>query len=90
MIPHTCLSLIYLRMIISVFIHANGIILFLLMTEYSQVVLVVKNLCGNAGDIGDTSLVSGSGRSPVGRLGNALQYSCLENPIDRSLVGCCP
>ena len=43
----------------------------------------VKNLSANSGDIGDMSLVSGSGRSPRGGLGNTLQYSCLENPIDR-------
>ena len=32
---------------------------------------------------GDTSSVPGSGRSPGGGLGNPLQYSCLENPMDR-------
>ena len=46
----------------------------------SQVVLVVKNPPANAGYTGS---VSGSGRSPGGGLGNRLQYSCLENPIDR-------
>ena len=48
-----------------------------------QVVLVVMNLPANAGDIRDTSLIPGSGRSPVGGKGNPLQYSCLENPMDR-------
>ena len=33
--------------------------------------------------IGDTSSISGSGRSPGGGNGNPLQYSCLENPMDR-------
>ena len=44
MIPYTCLSLIYLRMIISVFIHANGTILFLLMTldNYNGVITQVE------------------------------------------------
>ena len=38
-----------------------------------------KSAC-NAGDPG---LITGSGRSPGGGHGNPLQYSCLENPIDR-------
>ena len=35
------------------------------------------------GDTGDVGLIPGSGRSPAGRNGNPLQYSCLENPMDR-------
>ena len=46
----------------------------------SQVVLVVKNLCANSGDIRDVGLIPGSGRSPEGGRGKPLQYSCLENP----------
>ena len=34
-------------------------------------------------DTGDSGLISGSGRSSGGGHGNSLQYSCLENPIDR-------
>ena len=49
----------------------------------SQVVLVVKNLPANAGDIRDTGSIPASGRSPGGRHGNPLQYYCLENPMDR-------
>ena len=45
--------------------------------------LVVKNLPANAGDIRDTGLNPGFGRSLGGRHGNPLQYSCLENPTDR-------
>ena len=45
-------------------------------------VLVVKNLPANAGDIIDEGLTPGSGRSPGGGHGNALQYSCLDNPMD--------
>ena len=41
---------------------------------------VVKNLLANAGDAG---LIPGSGRSPGGGNDNPLQYSCLENPMDR-------
>ena len=49
----------------------------------SQVVLVVKNPPANAGNIKDVGLIPGSGRSPGGGPGNPLQYSCLENPMDR-------
>ena len=43
----------------------------------------VKNLPANAGDGRDTGLIPGSGRSPGGGHGNPLQYSSLENPVDR-------
>ena len=49
----------------------------------SQVVLVVKNLCANSGDIRDVGLIPGSGRSPEGGHDSPLQYLCLENPMDR-------
>ena len=45
--------------------------------------LVVKNLPANAGDAKDVGLIPGSGRSPAGGHGNPLQYSCLEDPMDR-------
>ena len=48
-----------------------------------QVVLVVKNLSANAGNVRDVSLIPGSGRCPGEGHGNPLQYSCLENPLDR-------
>ena len=41
---------------------------------------VVKNL---PADSGDTGSIPGLGRSPGEGNGNALQYSCLENPMDR-------
>ena len=44
---------------------------------------MVKNLLANAGDIRDTGLILGSGRSPGEGHGNPLQYSCLENSMDR-------
>ena len=44
-----------------------------------------KNLPANAGDAGDAGSVSGSGRSPRAGNGNPLQYSCLENSMDRVL-----
>ena len=49
----------------------------------SQVMLVVKNLPVNTGDIRDVGLIPGLGRSPGGGHGNPLQYSCVENPMDR-------
>ena len=48
-------------------------------------VLVVKNLPANAGDIRDAGSIAWSGRSPGGGQGNPLQYSCLENPMDRGM-----
>ena len=48
-----------------------------------QVVLVVKNPPANGGDMRDVGSVSGFGRCPGGGHGNPLQYSCLENPMDR-------
>ena len=44
---------------------------------------VGKNLAVNAGAVGDTGSIPGSGRSPGERSGNALQHSCLENPLNR-------
>ena len=49
----------------------------------SQLSLMVKNPPANAGDIRDVRLSPGLGRSPGGGHGNPLQYSCLENPLDR-------
>ena len=44
---------------------------------------MVKNLPAKAGDIRDLGSVPGSGRSPGGGHGNPLQYSCLEDSMDR-------
>ena len=41
---------------------------------------LVKNLPASAGD---TGLIPGLGKSPGGGNGNPLQYSCLDNPMDR-------
>ena len=51
----------------------------------SQLVLVVKNLPASAGDTRDMGSIPGSGRSLAVGNGNPLQYSCLENPMDRSI-----
>ena len=44
---------------------------------------MVKNPPARAGDATDMGSIPGSGRSPGGGHGNPLQYSCLENPMDR-------
>ena len=44
---------------------------------------MVKNPPANAGDARDKGSISGLGRSPGGGNGNPLQYSSLENPMDR-------
>ena len=49
----------------------------------SEVVLVVKNLPANARDIRDPGSIPGLGRSPGGGDDNPLQYSCLENSMDK-------
>ena len=45
--------------------------------------LLVKNLLADAGDIRDPGSIPGLGRSPGGGQGNPLQFSCLDNPVDR-------
>ena len=45
--------------------------------------MAVKNLPANAGDARDVGLIPGLGRSPEVGNGNLLQYSCLENSMDR-------
>ena len=49
----------------------------------SQVAPVVKNLPANTGDLREVDSVPGWGRSSGEGHGNPLQYSCLENPMDR-------
>ena len=60
----------------------------LCLTQYkyvwvSWVALVVKTLPTSEGDIRDVGSIPGSGRSPGGEHGSLLQYTCLENPMDR-------
>ena len=47
------------------------------------VALGVKNPPTNAGDVRDVCLIPGLGGAPGGGHGNPLQYSCLENPMDK-------
>ena len=44
---------------------------------------MVKNPPANAGDVRNSGSITGPGRSPGEGNGNPLQYSCLENPVDR-------
>ena len=49
----------------------------------SQVALVVKNMPAKAGHVREMGLILELGRSPGGGNGNPIQYSCLENPMER-------
>ena len=84
------LFLTSLSVIISSCIHfaASGILSFFLWLNSiplwaSRVVQVVKNPSAKAEDIRDVGLIPGLGSSPGGGSDNPLQYSCLENPMDR-------
>ena len=44
---------------------------------------MVKNPSANAGNVRDSGLIPGLGRFPGEGYGNPLQYSCLEDPMDR-------
>ena len=48
---------------------------------------MVKNQPANTRDAGDMDWIPGSGRSPGGGNDNPMQYSCLENPMDRGAGG---
>ena len=58
--------------------------------SFSQVTLVVKNLFASVCDAGDLGSIPGLERSPGVGNGNPLQYSCLENSMDRGLAGYSP
>ena len=47
---------------------------------------MVKNLPATAGNLRDEGLIPGSGKSPGGGHSNPLQYSCLENSMDREAL----
>ena len=55
------------------------------MKRPSQVVLVEKNLPASAGHLRDLGSIPGLGGSPGGEHGKSLQYSCLENLMDRGV-----
>ena len=60
------------------------IIIIIIMTLGFPAGSAVKNLPAN---VGDSSLILGSGRSPGEGNGNPLQYACLENPMERGAWG---
>ena len=63
--------------------HSQTLTLFGAGSSQQQVVLVVKNPPVNAGEVRVEGSIPGLGRSPEEGHGNPLQYSCLENPMDR-------
>ena len=69
------------------FLSRDIIILFVLWQAHgsSQVALVVKNPPANAGDVRAVGSIPGWGRSHGDGHSNPLQYSCLENPMDRGV-----
>ena len=71
-----------MQIIISLLIQLR-IFFFSCISKTVQVALVVKNLLATAGDAREAGSIPGSGRSPGGGHGNPLQYSYLENPMDR-------
>ena len=64
-----------------------AIIYYLFTDGTSQVALVVKNPSAKAGDVKELDSIPGWGRSPRGGHGNPIQYSCLENPMERGAWG---
>ncbi|CAM9918803.1 unnamed protein product [Rangifer tarandus platyrhynchus] len=65
---------------LSLFLHAT-----LFITAFSIFIYFLGSSDGKvfANNVGDLGSISGSGRSPAEGNGNPLQYSCLENPMDR-------
>ena len=53
--------------------------------QNAQVTLEVRNLPANTGDVRDVGSTSGLGGCPGGGRGNPLQFSCLENPMERGV-----
>ena len=87
--PHTCPGIFGTRWFVNLpsrVMNPEGWVLRrppILWRTMNQVVLVVKNLPVNAGDLRDAGSIPGLGRSPGEQHGNPLQYSHLENPMDR-------
>ena len=64
-------------------LEANKLEAVVMIKGASQVVLAVKNLPANTGDMRDSDLIPGLRRCPGEGHGNPLQYSFLENPMHR-------
>ena len=67
----------------SVYILSIYICIYLCICLAFQVALVVKKLPTDSGDVREAGLIPGQGRSLEEENGKPLQYSCLENPMDR-------
>ena len=65
------------------YLYAGSFLLSYIYNWASQVVQVVKNSPVNAGEVRDVGSTPRLGRSPGGRYGNSLQYSCLEDLMKR-------
>ena len=80
---------IYIHTCVYIYIHTHTHVYIYTYThvysiqQASQVTQMVKNLSANAGDTRDASSIPGLGRSPGVGNGNPLQYSCLQNSMDR-------
>ena len=61
-----------------------------LLTGACLLAKLVKNLSASKGDTGDMGSILGLGRSPGRGNGNPIQYSCLENSVDRGACGLQP
>ena len=80
---HTLALIYYISMTIEWEITTEMIYYNLPLNKSFLVVLVIKNLPTSAGDVRDANSIPGWGTSNGEGLGNPLQYSCLENPMDR-------
>ena len=72
---------VYVCVCVCVYIHTH--IHIYKQSQASQVALVEKNLTANSEDMRDVDSIPRLGRSAGVRAFNPLQYSCLENPMDR-------
>ena len=82
--PSPSVSIHLFSMSTSLFLLANNTIYTIFFLS-PMVVLVVKNPHFNAGGVRDVGSIPGLGRSPGEGNGNPLQYSCLDNPMDRGV-----
>ena len=81
-------GLLYCRQVLYQLSYQGSLFLQMFITHDRDLIMahMVKKPPANAGDVRDTGSIPGSGRSPGAGHGNPLQYSCLENPIDRGAL----
>ena len=78
--PSPSFFFFFFSLSLSFFLNFLGYVIYILGFPGGE---VVKNMPANAGGTGNGGSVPGSGRYPGEGNGNPLQYSCLENPMDR-------